>query len=148
MNILAKALRKADARPADSPEAAAKRASVTKIAHQLYERLRPLSGQIARYQGTQCRIVVALESDRVALRMMKRELRRVKDSYYGNGRKVERPEFAMADTPILLASAWAHGTQDGCVFRDLEGQDKGFAEVGQLEDYVADYIGPHLLLEV
>lgn len=139
MNILDLARQHASAKP----EAKSNGLRV-KAASLLYESLRPLSGQIATYQGKEVRLNVSRQLEEVILTFFAREEKPSNPGHYGNGVPIP-PEVIMRDTSRAVATAAAFGIgEDGYTFSDFGALQKSFGNIDDLADHVAAYIGPML----
>lgn len=119
-----------------------------KAASLLYEALKPLSGQIATYQGNEVRLNVSRQLEEVILTFFARESRQTNPGHYGNGVPIP-PEVIMRDTSRAVATAAASGLgENGYSFSDFSGLQKSFGALQDLVTHVAAYIGPMLKAEV
>ncbi len=119
-----------------------------KAASLLYEAIKPLSGQIATYKGSEVRVNVSRQLEEVILTFFAREQKHTNPGHYGNGRAIE-PEVIMRDTSRAVATAAASGIgEDGYTFSDFSNLQKSFGNLQDLVTHVAAYIGPMLKDEV
>lgn len=143
MNILDLARQHASAKPE-----AANNGLRVKAASLIYESMRPLSGQIALYQGNEVRLNVSRQLEEVILTFFARENRQTNPGHYGNGAPIP-PEVIMRDTSRAVAIAAASGLgENGYSFSDFSGLQKSFGALQDLVTHVAAYIGPMLKAEV
>lgn len=142
MNILAKARAHATTAPA-----AKSNGYRVKAASLLYEQIKPLSGQIVNYKGSEARLSVSRQLEEVTVTFFAREQRQTNPGHYGNGVPIP-PEVVLKDTDRVVAQATAHGIgEEGYSFTDLSGLQKSFGASSDLVDHVAAYFGPMLKSE-
>lgn len=145
MNILAECLKHADTTRA--PQANEKARAITKAATELYDLLRPLSGQIAVYQGHEVRVNVARGTDSVTVALYARVPVDTSNRRYGDGRKIEGVVL-LRDSSQVVATGEALHDGSQYVWREFSGLSRGAADLERLGALVAATVGPLLKIEV